>query len=251
MISAPEYCLARALIAHLRQQGELAQAVLPEPWDRADQNQNLALSAAQYGLAVAVCPQPPAMVSEGATDSGFLQARVAVVILTTPAASVMAWPEVSTAAEQQAASTTPAAAVMAWPEVSTAAEQQSALTTPAAAVMAWPEVSTAAEQQSALTTPAAAVVAWPEVSTAAEQQSALTTPQVHEKTSAEVQAAAAGRVMAACLGWDFQARGIPYAFPRLLEVAPLDTSGLASFENLLGSSLTLGWRVNYRSYYLP
>ena len=193
MVSAPEYCLARALIAHLRQQGELAESVLPEPWDRADQNQNLALSAAQYGLAVAVCPQPPAMVSEGATDSGFLQARVAVVILTTPAA--------------------------------------------------------AAPWHGEAGTPAASVMALPELSTAAEQLSALTTPQVQEKTSAEAQAAAAGLVMAACMGWDFQARGIPYASPRLLEVAPLDTSGLASFENLLGSSLTLGWRVHYKSYY--
>lgn len=157
MKPAPEYALARALIAHLRQQVELADAVLPDPWDREDQNQNLAMAAAQFGLAVAACPQPPTLVGEGAAEAGFLQARVAVVI--------------------------------------------------------------------------------------------LTTAQVQDGAAAELQAAAAGRALAACLDWDFQARGVPYAAPRLLEAAQLDTASLAGFDNLLGSSLTLGWRVNYKSYY--
>lgn len=157
MKSAPEYTLARALIAHLRQQVALADRVLPDPWDRADQSQDLAMAAAQYGLAVGVCPQPPAMVSEEAEASGYMQARVAVVV--------------------------------------------------------------------------------------------LTTSQVQEGTAGELLAASAGLTMAACLGWDYQARGIPYARPRLLEVVALDTSALAGFDNLLGSSLTLGWRVNYNAYY--
>lgn len=157
MKPSPEYALSRALIAHLGRQDGLTDAVLAEPWDRADQNQNLAMAAAQYGLAVAVCPQPPAMAGDAAADTGYLQARAAVVI--------------------------------------------------------------------------------------------LTTRQVHGSAAAEAQSAAAGRVIAACLGWDYKARGIPYAAPRLLEAAPLDTASLADFENLIGSTLTLGWRVNYITYY--
>lgn len=157
MKTAPEYALARALIAHLLQQEGLEDIVLPEPWDREDQNQNLAMAAAQYGMAVAACPQQPAMVSDSATDAGYMQARVAVVI--------------------------------------------------------------------------------------------LTTAQVQDGTAAETAAAAAGLVIAACLGWGYQARGIPYAAPRLLEAAPLDTASMAGFENLIGSTLTLGWRVHYKTYY--
>lgn len=157
MKPAPEYALARALIAHLQGQEGMAEMVLPDPWDREDQNQNLAMAAAQYGLAVAACPQLPAMVSEGATDAGYMQARVAVVI--------------------------------------------------------------------------------------------LTTAQVQDGTAAQRAAAAAGLALAACLGWEYQARGVPYAAPRLLEAASLDTASMAGFENLIGSTLTLGWRVNYKTYY--
>lgn len=105
MKTCPEYALAEALIEHLQRDEQLklhgeitvqrkndkdetleeqaAAVVYPEPWDRADQCQNLALAAQQYDMAVAVSPQAPGYLTEEKMASGYLEARLAVSILTT------------------------------------------------------------------------------------------------------------------------------------------------------------------------
>lgn len=159
MKPAPEYAMARALIAHLQEDDHLGASVLPEPWDKADQCGKLALSAAQYGLAVAVCPQPPAVISAAHTAVGSMQARLVVIVLTT-------------------------------------------------------------------------------------EQTAL-------GAAAEAAAAVAGQALARCLIWDYQSRGIPYAQPEILDCAPLDTAQYPDLQNLVGSAITLGRRVDYKQYYKP
>ena len=81
--TAPEYALAEALIAHLRGVESISPCVLQEPWDRADQCQNLAMAASQHGLALAVTPQPPGYLDDDKSAAGYLEARLAVSILST------------------------------------------------------------------------------------------------------------------------------------------------------------------------
>ncbi len=105
MKTCPEYALAEALIEHLQRDGLLklhgeitvqrknargetreeqaAAVVYPEPWDRADQCQNLAMAAQQYDMAVAVSPQAPGYLTEDKAAAGYLEARLGVTILTT------------------------------------------------------------------------------------------------------------------------------------------------------------------------
>lgn len=157
MKEAPEYALAKALITLLQGDEELGEAVMAEPWDQDDQNQNLAMAAGQHGVAVAVCPQRPVVISEAATQASYMQARVAVVV--------------------------------------------------------------------------------------------LTTTQVLEGTALARLAAVSGRVLASCLRWDYSAAGIPYAEPAVLEVQEVSTESVAGLNNLLGTAVMLGWRVNYKQYY--
>lgn len=157
-MTAPEYDLARALIARLQQQPDLAPAVLPTPFDSADQAARLALAAAQYSMAVAVRPQPPASPGAEFDRTGVLQARLGVVVLTTPGVH-----------------------------------------------------------------PAAA--------------------------AAEQMAAASGRVLALCMGWAPEGRGIPYEAAEVLEVSALNTADYPDFKNLAGHVVLLGKRVNYKMYY--
>lgn len=81
--TAPEYALAQALIEHLLGFEIIAPYVMQEPWDRDDQCQNLAMAAAQHGLALAVTPQPPGYLDADKSAAGYLEARLAVAILST------------------------------------------------------------------------------------------------------------------------------------------------------------------------
>lgn len=83
MKTPPEYALAEALIEHLAANDALKACVYPEPWDRTDQCQNLALAAAQHELALAVSPQPPEYLDADKAAAGYLEARLAVTALST------------------------------------------------------------------------------------------------------------------------------------------------------------------------
>lgn len=156
-MTAPEYDLARALIARLQQQPDLAPAVLAKPFDNEDHAAHLALAAAQYSMAVAVSPQPPASLGAEFDRTGVLQARLGVVVLTTPG--------------------------------------------------------------------------------------------VLPGAAAEKLAAASGRVLALCMGWAPEGRGIPYEAAEVLEVAQLNTAEYPDFKNLGGHVIVLGKKVNYKMYY--
>lgn len=80
---APEYALAQALIKHLSKVDALTKHVMQQPWDRADQCQNLAVAAQQHGLVIAVTPQPPGYLDPDKTAAGYLESRLAVAILST------------------------------------------------------------------------------------------------------------------------------------------------------------------------
>lgn len=80
---APEYALAQALIKHLSKVDALTKHVMQQPWDRADQCQNLAVAAQQHGLVIAVTPQPPSYLDPDKTAAGYLESRLAVAILST------------------------------------------------------------------------------------------------------------------------------------------------------------------------
>lgn len=83
MKQAIEYRLAEALTEHLRGDAELAPAVLPEPFDRADQCQAIALAAGQYDFAVAVEPLPLQLPTDATDRTGVVEVRLAVHVLTT------------------------------------------------------------------------------------------------------------------------------------------------------------------------
>ena len=55
----PEYVFAQAVIDRLAGKKELANYVIPDPFDASDQVNNLALAVAQYDAAIAVMPQAP------------------------------------------------------------------------------------------------------------------------------------------------------------------------------------------------
>ncbi len=156
--SAPEYELARKLIAHLKTQEDVAACVLAEPWDEGEQANDLVLAAKSHNLAVAVAPQPPVSLPGESDTTGGLQARLAVVV--------------------------------------------------------------------------------------------LTTRQVRGR-AVEVQATAAARVLALCMGWAPEVRGIPYADATLEGVTALKVDDFPAFKqaNLTGTVIALGKKVNYRKYF--
>lgn len=80
----PEYEIAGKLIAHLRGDETLRPYVYDKPWDAEEQNQALAMAAAQYKGCIAVAPQLPATNPNDAdTKAGTLNARLGVVVLCT------------------------------------------------------------------------------------------------------------------------------------------------------------------------
>lgn len=106
MKTAPEYFLARDLIAHLMGAEGWGCAVLPEPWHKEDQCQALRLAAEQYDMAVAVQPLPPVSLGEKTAVAGALQVQLGVSVFTTLQAQD---PE-----RQAAAAGRVIAAVIAW-----------------------------------------------------------------------------------------------------------------------------------------
>ncbi len=80
--TAPEYALARLLIAHLSKDDVIGSSVLREPWDDTAQAKAIIGAAQAYNLAVAVAPQPPSALSDGAAASGLLQANLTVAVFT-------------------------------------------------------------------------------------------------------------------------------------------------------------------------
>ncbi len=81
----PEYVFAQAVIDRLAGQEKLANYVIPVPFDKGDQVNNLALAVAQYDAAITVMPQAPAVPWTGADapKPGVVNARVAILIMLT------------------------------------------------------------------------------------------------------------------------------------------------------------------------
>lgn len=80
----PEYEIAGKLIAHLRSDETLRPYVYDKPWDAEEQNQALAMAAAQYKGCIAVAPQLPATNPHDTdTKAGTLNVRLGVVVLCT------------------------------------------------------------------------------------------------------------------------------------------------------------------------
>ena len=77
-----QYRFARAVIAHLREDHELAEVVEEEPFDSEDQVAALELAANAQGVSVLVAPQGVAA-PEGEGNNLVLTVRAAVEILTT------------------------------------------------------------------------------------------------------------------------------------------------------------------------
>lgn len=81
----PEYVFAQAVIDRLAGQKELANYVIPAPFDQSDQVNNLALAVAQYDAAIAVMPQAPQPPWKGvdAPDPGVVVATAAILVMMT------------------------------------------------------------------------------------------------------------------------------------------------------------------------
>lgn len=109
MKDAPEFTLAKSLIAHLRTVPELRDAVLEEPWTREDQAAKLTMAAAACGLAVAVLPHWPTLEQEPANTARVARANLAVAVLATANLHGQDW-----AAMLHAAVGRTLAAIMAW-----------------------------------------------------------------------------------------------------------------------------------------
>lgn len=98
MKPAPEYALAAMLIEHLREDAELAPAVLEEPFDHADQGQKIALAAGQYDFSVAVQPLPPELPGNRQERTGRISCRLAVLVFTTQQGASISAPGYGTSA---------------------------------------------------------------------------------------------------------------------------------------------------------
>ena len=81
----PEYVFAQAVIDRLSGKQELADYVIPAPFDKGDQVSNIALAVAQYDAAIAVMPQAPVIPWTGtdAPKPGMVNARVAILVMLT------------------------------------------------------------------------------------------------------------------------------------------------------------------------
>ena len=82
----PEYVFAQAVIDRLAGKKELANYVIPDPFDASDQVNNLALAVAQYDAAIAVmpqAPQPPPWKGVDMPDPGVVVATAAILVMTT------------------------------------------------------------------------------------------------------------------------------------------------------------------------
>lgn len=82
----PEYVFSQAVIDRLAGKKELANYVMPDPFDKGDQVNNLALAVAQYDAAIAVmpqAPQPPPWKGVDAPDPGVVVATVAILVMMT------------------------------------------------------------------------------------------------------------------------------------------------------------------------
>ena len=63
----PEYVFAQAVIDRLAGKKELANYVIPDPFDASDQVNNLALAVAQYDAAIAVMLAPCSLASRSSS----------------------------------------------------------------------------------------------------------------------------------------------------------------------------------------
>lgn len=82
----PEYVFAQAVIDRLAGKKELADYVMPAPFDKGDQVSNIALAVAQYDAAIAVmpqAPQPPPWKGVDAPDPGVVVATAAILVMMT------------------------------------------------------------------------------------------------------------------------------------------------------------------------
>lgn len=82
----PEYVFAQAVIDRLAGQEKLKDYVMPDPFDKGDQVNNLALAVAQYDAAIAVmpqAPQPPPWKGVDMPDPGVVVATAAILVMTT------------------------------------------------------------------------------------------------------------------------------------------------------------------------
>lgn len=82
----PEYVFAQAVIDRLAGQAKLKDYVMPDPFDKGDQVNNLALAVAQYDAAIAVmpqAPQPPPWKGVDAPDPGVVVATAAILVMMT------------------------------------------------------------------------------------------------------------------------------------------------------------------------
>lgn len=82
----PEYVFAQAVIDRLGGQEELKDYVIPDPFDKGDQVNNLALAVAQYDAAIAVmpqAPQPPPWKGVDAPDPGVVVVTAAILVMMT------------------------------------------------------------------------------------------------------------------------------------------------------------------------
>lgn len=82
----PEYVFAQAVIDRLTGQAKLKDYVMPDPFDKGDQVNNLALAVAQYDAAIAVmpqAPQPPHWKGVDAPDPGVVVATAAILVMMT------------------------------------------------------------------------------------------------------------------------------------------------------------------------
>lgn len=77
------YSIANSLIAHLRNDFLLTEAVMADPWDDADQCTLLQASAEQHDIAVAVSPMLPTVDELPANTASVVTARLAVTVFTT------------------------------------------------------------------------------------------------------------------------------------------------------------------------
>lgn len=79
--AAPEYLLARSLIAHLRADELLADLVLAEPFDKEDQFSQLSMSMQSYTGALAVAPQAQLSVAHAEAKTGVMSVTLVILVI--------------------------------------------------------------------------------------------------------------------------------------------------------------------------
>lgn len=78
---APEYLLARSLIAHLREDELLRALVLEEPFDKEDQFSQLSMSMQSYTGALAVAPQAQLRVPHAESKTGVMEITLVILVI--------------------------------------------------------------------------------------------------------------------------------------------------------------------------